>query len=165
MCKTLYSILRPPKGGSAPVWPPAGIIFSFLSVFALSVHHAHLHLASLVFTPPCYHFFFSPVFMHQCVHLSITQSQAVINWFALRKSAFTFSAADYCQCILSSSVYVIMIDGVCVCVRVCLINDFRANLSSPFLLHGLSVRTHLHSCTSIFVRTWIDRMYYPPSFP
>ena len=30
-------------------------------------------------------FFFSPVFMHQCVHLSVTQSQSVINWLALQK--------------------------------------------------------------------------------
>lgn len=34
--------------------------------------------------------------MHQCVHLSITPSQPVINWFALRKSGLTFGA-DYCQ--------------------------------------------------------------------
>lgn len=50
------------------------------------------------FSPsPDHPFFFSPVFMHQCVHLSITQSQPAINWFVSRKSFFAFSA-DYCQC-------------------------------------------------------------------
>lgn len=58
-------------------------------------------------------FFFSPVFMHQCVHLSVTQSQSVINWLALQK-VFPHIQRWLPSVYLSSSMYVTVIDGVCV---------------------------------------------------
>lgn len=56
--------------------------------------------------------------MHQCVYLSITQSQSVINWFALWK-VFLHIHCWLLSVYLSSSVYVTLIDGVCVCLCVC----------------------------------------------
>lgn len=54
------------------------IIFFILSLLALLVHHTRLHLAPLIFFSPNYSFIFTPVFMHQCVYLSVTVSNKLV---------------------------------------------------------------------------------------
>lgn len=91
---------------------------SVLSRLCQFVIHVSIWLLWSFSSSPNYTFIFSPVIMHQCFYLSITLSQSVINWFVLRK-VFLHIQCWLLSVYLSSSVYVTLIDGVCVFLCVC----------------------------------------------
>lgn len=145
VCVTVHSRQRPAIGWNAAVWPPTAS-FSSSSIFWLC-------------WPIKHPFIFTPVFMHRCVYLSITQSQSVINWFAI------WNVFPHIQCwllsvYLSSSVHVTVIDGVCVCLCAtsveppCWFLDRRRSgqLGTNQLLQSLTVYpfiTSKNKCTHI----------------
>lgn len=80
---------------------------SLSSGFVGPSHKPLFGSSNLFYSSPNSSFIFTPVFVHQCVNLSITQRQSVINWFVF------FHIQSW---LLSVSLSSAVIDGVCVCL-------------------------------------------------